>query len=85
MSTTTQRQWEPTSRTDGRAGGPETGIKLLLTVGEAAHRLSIGRTLMYELLCSGQIDSIHVGRLHRVPAEALADYVTRQRVPRDKP
>jgi len=57
----------------------ETDEKLLLTVVEAAHRLGIGRTLMYELLGSGQIRSVHVGRLRKVPAEALANFVERCR------
>jgi len=57
----------------------ETDDKLLLTVVEAAHRLGIGRTLMYELLGTGQIESVHVGRLHKVPAGALARFVERCR------
>lgn len=57
----------------------ESDEKLLLTVVEAAHRLGIGRTLMYELLGSGEVASVHVGRLHRVPGDALADYVKRLR------
>ena len=57
----------------------ESDEKLLLTVVEAAHRLGIGRTLMYELLSSGQIESVHVGRLHKVPAGALAKFVERCR------
>ena len=57
----------------------ETDDKLLLTVVQAAHRLGIGRTLMYELLGSGQIRSVHVGRLHKVPVDALARFVERCR------
>ena len=53
----------------------ETDDKLLLTVVQAAHRLGIGRTLMYELLGTGQIESVHVGRLHKVPVDALARFV----------
>nr|WP_255632884.1 hypothetical protein [Actinotalea sp. Marseille-Q4924] len=30
---------------------------------------------MYELLGSGQIESVHVGRLRKVPADALAVFV----------
>ena len=56
----------------------ENDEKLLLTVVEAAHRLGIGRTLMYELLASGRIESVHVGRLHKVPVGALAAFVRRQ-------
>jgi len=55
----------------------ESDEKLLLTVVEAAHRLGIGRTLMYELLGTGRIESVHVGRLHKVPADALAKFVER--------
>lgn len=54
-------------------------VRLLLSVPEAASRLGIGRTLMYQLLGSGMIESVHVGRLHRVPADALDDYVARLR------
>lgn len=57
----------------------ETDDKLLLTVVQAAHRLGIGRTLMYELLGSGQIRSVHVGRLHKIPADALDAFVARLR------
>ena len=57
----------------------ESDEKLLLTVVEAAQRLGVGRTLMYELLGSGQIESMHVGRLHKVPVEALARFVERCR------
>lgn len=55
----------------------ESDERLLLSVVEAARRLGIGRTLMYELLAAGQIQSVHVGRLHKVPARALDAYVAR--------
>lgn len=53
----------------------ENDEKLLLSVVEAAQRLGIGRTLMYELLGSGQIESVHVGRLRKVPADELTRFV----------
>ena len=46
---------------------------------EAARQLGIGRSLLYELLADGQVESIHVGRLRRIPADALAAYIDRQR------
>jgi excisionase family DNA binding protein len=55
------------------------GQRLLLTVTEAADRLGIGRSLLYELLAEGQVESIHVGRLRRIPTDALAAYIDRQR------
>jgi len=52
---------------------------MLLTVSEASSRLGIGRSLLYELLADGQVESIHVGRLRRIPADALATYIDRRR------
>jgi excisionase family DNA binding protein len=52
---------------------------MLLSVNEAAAALGIGRTLMYELLGSGRVESVFVGRLHRVPADALAAFVEKLR------
>lgn len=56
---------------------------LLLTVEEAAERLRLGRTLVYRLISSGELESVTVGRLRRVPAECLAEYVARLRRTRD--
>ncbi len=52
---------------------------VLLTVEEAARRLHIGRTLCYRLIGSGELESVPVGRLRRVPADAVHEYVTRLR------
>ncbi len=52
-----------------------TDNRLLLSVEEAAERLEIGRSLMYELISSGEVASIRVGRLRRIAPEALRDYV----------
>lgn len=57
--------------TDANAPDP---TRLLLTVPEAARRLGIGRTLMYELISTGQIASVHVGRLRRVRPADLEAY-----------
>jgi excisionase family DNA binding protein len=55
---------------------------LLLTVEEAAERLRLGRTLVYRLISSGELESVTVGRLRRVPAECLAEYVASLRLTR---
>jgi excisionase family DNA binding protein len=52
---------------------------LLLRIEEAARRLGIGRSLMYRLVLSGAVESVHVGRLRRVPAECLTEHVARLR------
>jgi excisionase family DNA binding protein len=54
---------------DGRSDG------LLLTIEEVAKRLRLGRTLVYRLISSGELESVKVGRLRRVPAECLPEYV----------
>jgi excisionase family DNA binding protein len=55
--------------------GGHTDRALLLTVEEAADRLHIGRTLMYSLVSSGAVKSVTIGRLRRVPAECLEQYI----------
>jgi excisionase family DNA binding protein len=59
----------PDDTGDGQPDG------LLLTVEEAARRLRLGRTLVYRLISSGELESVTVGRLRRVPAKCLAEYV----------
>ncbi|MEO7194999.1 MAG: excisionase family DNA-binding protein [Pseudonocardiaceae bacterium] len=60
-------------------------IRLLLTVEEAADRLGIGRTLMYALVKDGEVESIHIGRLRRIPADALPRYLERLRTALSQP
>lgn len=48
---------------------------LLLRVEEAAARLGVARTLMYQLVMSGEVESVRVGRLRRIPAVCLDEYV----------
>jgi excisionase family DNA binding protein len=51
--------------------------RVLLTVEEAAEQLGIGRTLTYKLIGNGEIESIRIGRLRRVPTTAIRDYARR--------
>ena len=59
--------------------GAASGGRLLLRVEEAAERLGIGRSLMYHLIVTGAVESVPVGRLRRIPCEALEEYVSRLR------
>lgn len=45
-------------------------VKRLLTIDEAAQALSVGRTLLYDLMKRNEIASIKVGRVRRVPLAA---------------
>jgi excisionase family DNA binding protein len=58
---------------------PVTPRRIVLTVEEAADCLGIGRTLMYSLVSSGAVESVTIGRLRRVPADALTRYVEKLR------
>jgi excisionase family DNA binding protein len=53
--------------------------KLLLTPAEAAEQLGVGRSTVYELLASGELESICIGRARRIPSDALLDFVGRLR------
>ena len=57
----------------------EDAQPVMLTIAEAAQRLSIGRSMLYELMASGAIESVHIGRLRRIPVDCLADFVDRCR------
>ena len=61
------------------SGEASATVNLVLTVEEAADRLRIKRTLMYALIAAGEVESVRIGRLRRVPIDALADYVKRLR------
>ena len=60
---------------DGSHGDPTL---VALTVAEAARRIGISRTKMYEYVSSGQIPSVKIGSLRRIPAEALTALLAQQ-------
>lgn len=62
--------------------------RLLYSVDDAMAQLSVSRTRVYELIRSGQLVSVKVGRRRLVPAVAIASYVdvliTGSEVPRGR-
>lgn len=50
----------------------------LLTVPEAARALRIGRNLAYALVARGELPSVRLGRIIRVPRGALARWLDAQ-------
>src|SRR5213083_1181443 len=60
--------------------GPQTGNggPWLLESREVARLLGIGRTKTFQLIASGQIPSIRLGRCVRVPAAALYSWIDAQ-------
>ena len=51
----------------------------LLTIHEAADRLGVGRSTVYRLIETGELEVVHVGRSVRVPPAAIDDLVDRLR------
>ena len=68
------RMQAPGTRTTA-AGQP----RLLFTVEEAARALGIGRTRMFELIQAGSVETVLIGRLRRIPLDALDAFVSRLR------
>ncbi|MFI7697029.1 helix-turn-helix domain-containing protein [Nonomuraea sp. NPDC049655] len=50
--------------------------RLLVTPIEAAQTLGVGRTKLYELMASGALRSVKIGRARRIPLEALTAFVS---------
>lgn len=65
-----------TRTTAGQASDGEAP-RLLITVEAAAELLSISRTRMYALIKAGEVMSVRVGRLRRIPVGALDAFMTR--------
>jgi excisionase family DNA binding protein len=55
------------------------GEKLLHSPEAAAELLDVGRSQMFELIARGEIESVKIGRLRKIPADALTAYVERLR------
>jgi excisionase family DNA binding protein len=52
--------------------------RVLLSVDEAARRLSVGLTVMYELLARDEIASCKLGRRRLIPAVELERFAERK-------
>lgn len=55
------------------AEGPR--LPLLLKVEEAAGELRVGRGAIYELIRTGELESVQIGRSRRIPRAALVAFV----------
>lgn len=47
----------------------------LLTVTQVAATLAVSRWTVYQLIWSGQIASVRIGRIHRIPQSAVETFV----------
>lgn len=51
--------------------------EILLTVNEAACRLAIGWTTLYELIANQELRSVKIGRARRIPASSVDEWIAR--------
>jgi excisionase family DNA binding protein len=69
------------NRMEGNDGdgccGPFAENRLLLTIEAAAELLSLGRTTVYELVATGELASVKIGRSRRVSYESLRRFAER--------
>jgi excisionase family DNA binding protein len=61
-----------TVHAEGSHGTPE---RLVYSVEEAADLLGIGRTFMFHLVATGQIDSFKIGNRRKIHRDAIAHYL----------
>jgi excisionase family DNA binding protein len=53
--------------------------KLLLSAEDVAEALTISRTRVYEILAAGELFSVRLGKVRRIPRESLAEYIEKLR------
>jgi excisionase family DNA binding protein len=57
----------------------DDGRRLLLTIPQAAQRLGVGRTTVYQLTNAGELEVVHIGRCARIPIASVDAFVERIR------
>jgi len=50
-------------------------LPFLLRPEEVAKALAIGRTAVFELIRTGELRSVKIGKSRRIPADAVVEYV----------
>jgi excisionase family DNA binding protein len=60
-----------------RSGRNTTVERVLLTPEEVAEALHVGRCTVYDLIRTGQLPSGKIGKLRRIPADAVREFAKR--------
>lgn len=58
---------------------PDMNVPLLHKVEDAGRRLGFGHTKIWQLVSSGELESVKVGRSRRIPEISLVEYIERLR------
>lgn len=63
-------------------GGSDGQVEtpLLMSIPDAAAMLSLGRTTIYALITSGELEAVSIGRARRVPLAAVLEFVEQRSV-----
>ena len=54
--------------------GAET-LPRLLSISQTCHLLGVGRSSLYQMMASGRVRSVKIGRRRLVPREAIDEFV----------
>jgi excisionase family DNA binding protein len=57
---------------------PVAREKLLLDVGEVGYALGCGRSLVFRLIATGELRTVKLGRLTRIPLGEVEEFVGRR-------
>jgi len=63
--------------TNSHERGGDAMDQVLLRIPEVCAALGLSRTVVFDLLRRGELNSVRIGRARRVPTAALQDYVRR--------
>ena len=53
---------------------------ICVTVNDAARMIGVGRTKLYELISSGELETVKIGKATRITTASLHELVRRQRM-----
>ena len=62
--------------------GHDPAEPICVRINEAARMIGIGRTKLYELIASGELETVKFGKATRITTASLEEMVRRRRVPR---
>lgn len=57
------------------SSGGRANLPLLLSIKQATYELGLGRTVIYELISTGKLKSVKIGRRRCVPREAIEEFI----------
>ena len=60
--------------------GQQSVEPICVRINDAARMIGVGRTKLYELISSGELETVKIGKATRVTTASLYELVRRQRV-----